>query len=271
VQLGFADWSGIGGARGRYGEDWDGELLLLEVAGRRGPWERYLVRDHQPVTVPANRGFAATMCFEGGVPHAVEVQFSDDGPVIVHAWEVDFDRLSLEPVAPDSLSCPDLRARPVGPGSVGAIVTPSGYRPNVDEDCGDMINISGATPVDLPYASFGGCLIDSRDVDDFGDDLALSVVGDLGLGPGEGWIQLEAFLGWDYSGSPLWRILDAQALADLDSISLECWTADGTPAVAIVEGPITDPTPTEAWSIDWDRLALTSVAPSAVACDYIGD
>jgi hypothetical protein len=271
VELGFADWSGIGGNRASYGQAWNGELLLLEVVGRRGPWERYLVRDHEPVTIPAGGGFTAAMCFENGIPHAVEVRFDDDGPDIVRAWKADLDRTSLESVPVETLGCPDLQARPIGPGSVGAIVTPSGYRANIDDDCGDMIDITGSAPIELPYTALGGCMVDSGDVGDIGDDLALSVVRDSSLVPGVGWIQLEAFLGWDFGGAPLWRILDARSLPDLDSISLECWTADGTPAVATVEGPITDPTATEAWSIDRERVALTAVDPATVTCDYLGD
>ena len=265
--LGFADRSGVGGSRGSYDGDWEGELLLLELAGRRGPRERFLVRDHVPLLVPAGRGMAAAACFEGHVPHPVELRFSETGPQIVQSWTVDLDRMTMETVTPDSLDCPDLRARPVGPGSKGAITTPSGRQALGEDDCGDLLDISGVSPVELPYRSPGGCMIDG---DDPGDDIALSVVEDRTGQPGEGWIQLEAFLAWDFTGAPLWRVLDTEAIGDLDAISLECWTADGTPAVATVEGPTTDPTPVAAWSTSQDRLELTSVDPSTVTCVYLG-
>ncbi|MDH3681169.1 MAG: hypothetical protein OEV40_14615 [Acidimicrobiia bacterium] len=267
VWLGFADWSEMGRLRGRYDRAWDGEILLLEIAGSRDGWDRFLVRDQVPVSVPAGAGLTAAMCFENGVPHAVEVRFTDNGPAITQAWQPNFETMDLEPVAHTTIDCPDLEARPVELGGVGAIIT-SGDRAALTDECADLIDLSRAAPRDLPFETYGACVVDGAGT---GHEVGLSVVGDPSLQPDTGWIQLEAFLGWDYTGAALWRVLDALPITNLSAVSFECFTPTGGQAVAIVEPTPTHPRPTAAWTVADNRTELTTADPSTITCEYVGD
>ncbi len=267
LRLGLADWSDIGGLRGPYDREWDGELLLLDVVGKLGSWDRYQVRDQVSVNVPAGQGLVAAMCFEGDMPHAVELRFTDEGPQIIRAWEVDLGTMVFQPVDPTAITCPDLGARPIGPGAEGAIIAGRG-RAARDGSLGDLIDLSGQTPQPLPFESRGGSLVGGQAR---GDDLSLSLVRDHSLEPEAGWLQLNAFLGWDYSGTAIWRVIDAVPLTNMNAVGDECWTQTGQWVVAITEEGETAPTPIEAWTVSDDRTEIVPVDVAEVTCVYLGD
>ncbi len=265
VLLGFADWSGIAGLRGPYDREWDGEILLLEFAGQRAPGGVYQVRDQVSVKVPAGKGLTAAMCFEGGVPHAVELRFTDDGPRITRGWSIDLDNMVFQPVDPGAITCPDLGARPIGPGAEGAIVTAVG-RAAPGGNLGHQIELSGASPLLLPVEYRGDFWIGEGR----GDDLSMSLVRDRSLEPGAGWLRLSAFLGWDYAGTPIWRVIDAVQRTSVNVNSQECRTAADQFVVAITEDGETAPIPIEAWTVSDDRTEIVTVDVAEVICEYIG-
>jgi hypothetical protein len=269
--LGFAERSGAGD-RGAYDSDLDVTVMLLELNGHRGIWERFRVADAIDASMPAGTGTAATTCFEeGNVRHAAQLGFGPDGLTIARLWRIDSEALDLVEIGPDAASCPDLSAAPVGEGATGHIVTGVGGSASDPEACGRLLDLSESAPRPMPLVELGG-----TSPGQWGDiyRYAVSIVAGAAqptVEPAPQSVWLQQFLGWDLGGHALWRVVDEAEVTAAGRVEASCWDSAGTPAVGLA-GP-DDPagSVSKAWLVDLAGGRFVPTDAAGVSCEVILD
>ena len=242
-----------------YGSDFDGLIMLLEAAGR----DQYLVLDEQPVMIAADTGILTAMCPADDIPHVVTVGFTSQGLAPVQAWRVDRETRRLAEVPVDVLPCPDLSIWPVGDDGVGAMVTH--YPCGPDTVCDHrFIGLSAGGAEPMSFWSLGGGVLPSEA--DFGRHAVSRVVmraGDWSEPiPSRFW--LKEWIGYDWSGLPIWRVLDATPVAE-HPVTSTCYLVEGRgPAFAEIES-WEDP-PLRAWTVDADYTHFEEISTEPCRC-----
>ena len=252
--------------KGRLNADFDGLVTILEDAGNESPWvERHLVLDEQPVMVAANAGVLTAMCPVDDIPHVVTLGFSDQGLRLGQAWRIDVDPYQLVEIPVDELPCPDLTAHPYDPDGIGAI-TIHPAECSFDPACGSRFyDIASGHPVATPFWTIAGSLIPPDD--DYHSAYAVSVVTDTG-DPEQvtAWrIWLEEMVARDWTGSPIWRVVDSTPASDHQT-TIQCHTPDrASPVVALLDNS-EDRNPLQAWTVNDERTRFIEIDPSPVVC-----
>ena len=119
----------------------------------------------------------------------------------------------------------------------------------------------------MDYWSHGGAMLEA---DHFDRELAFSQVSVMPsepANPGAGRVWLEEAIAWDWTGRPLWRVLDATPELDLYA-HYDCWVKDDgdrPPAVAEVDRT-NDHRLTRAWAVSTDQSQFVEVDPNGVQC-----
>lgn len=270
VWLGFAERSGTGD-RGVFATEIDATVLVLELAGHQGVWERFRVADAMDVSIAAGTGTIGTTCFEDGdVRYAAELAFTPGGPEIARLWHIDLTSLTLVEIAPDAVPCPDPGSAPAADGAVGRIVTIAGGCADDSDACGHVLDLSAAQPELLPWWEHGGSVLDSWG---FALRRSVAVVGAVRSvdEPQSRHAWLEEFLAWDLGGDSMWRVLDEVVLPDTGAAETQCWSTTGAPAIGVA-GP--DDAPGEvsvAWVVELSTEQLVPTDPADVRCEVVGD
>jgi Glucodextranase, domain B len=247
-----------------YDTDFAGLITLLEPVGN----EYYLVHDEQPVMIAAGTGILAAMCPVDDIPHLVTLGFTDHGLAPVQAWRIDLDGNSLVEVAVDGLPCPDLADRSVGDDEIGAIVTIG--RCAVDGSCNHYLSLSSEGAAATRFWDFGGTMLESVG---YYPAAAVSVVSTdpQAVSPEllHTRLWLQEWIGWDWSGMPIWRIADSTPVAD-HPISFQCSVDGGGQAFAEIES-WTSLVPVKAWTVSPDLSRFEEVSPTDAQCWTEGD
>lgn len=269
--LGFAENSGTGD-RGAYDTDLDVTILLLELAGYRGIWERYRVADAIDLFIPAATGFVAATCFvDGYVRHVAQLGFGPHGPTIGRLWRIDSDALELVEIAADAATCPDLSAAPIGDSATGRIVTGAGGCAEDPDACGRLLDLSVSLPRVMPLEELGGMTLGSWG---YVYRYAVSVVGtlpDAGDEASTRSVWLKAFLGWDLGGNAIWRVLAETELPQAGAVEYVCWDGEGTPAVGVSGPDDLAGSVGKAWLVDLTEERFMPTDPGGIRCEIVED
>jgi hypothetical protein len=268
--LGFAERSGTGD-RGVYTPGIDATVLVLELAGYHGTWERFRVADAVDVSIPAGSGTLGSTCFEEGyVRHASLLAFTATGPEIARLWRIDPTSHALVEIAPGAAACPDLNAGPVADTATGRIVTTAGGCAFDTDVCGHVVDLSSTTPQFMPWWEHAGSVLDSWG---YVSRHAVAVVGGSqdAAAPQERQAWLEAFLAWDLGGHAVWHVLDEVALPDTGVAETLCWDATGAPAMGLMTPNDEPGTVSVAWRIDLDTERFIPADADEIRCEVAGD
>jgi hypothetical protein len=199
--------------------------------------------------IAANAWVLTAMCPIDDIPHVVTLGFSDQGLRLVQAWRIDVDPYQLVEIPVDDLPCPDLAAQPYDPDGIGAITTHPAEC-TFDPSCRSrFFDISSGHPVATPFWTIAGSVIPPDD--EFHSGYAVSVVTDTGdYEQVTTWrVWLEEMLARDWTGSPIWRVVDATRASDQPA-TIQCRSPDRTgPVVALLDNP-EDRNPIQAWTVN---------------------
>jgi hypothetical protein len=240
----------------------DGLVMLLEPAGRG----EYLVLDEQPVMIAKGAAVLTAACPVNDIPHIVTLSLTRDGLDPTQAWVIDPNAGTLTQVDVEALDCPGFEARTVGDDGIGAITTRLGCA--FGTECDHRIyDISTGSLAPMEYWSYGGSLLDG---DLYHSDHAFAHVSQTPFDaarPGSGRVWLEEMIAKDWTGRPIWRVLDATPELDLYA-HYDCWVTsadDHLPAVAEVDH--TDNRRlVRAWAVSTDGDHFVEVDPNSVQC-----
>ncbi len=259
VLLGFAERSGRGQQR-EVADEFDGVAMLLTFAGDPGPGERYVVQTALPLAVAAGEGMVIGARCDSTRPddfsHVLRLRFGQDGPDVVEAWRIDASAGEFIVDDPATIGCRGFKGAPVAADGTGMLALHDGVI-----GVSATLDLSGATPATTAFVEVAGRLVGSQ-----------RALGLMRRGTDEV-VWLEDALGWDDTGTPVWRVVASQVMparAAGEATQTDCRRADGALAIGI--GPIDQASaaPRVAWVVDPTGHQFVPTDPAGVTCTQEG-